>query len=98
MVFWSDLRSSEGGRIVVCSWNKSQSEAIPWTPKEFSARTTVHEYGGGSTFVYKGHLYFSNFDDQRMYKQESPTSMPQPITPEGKGLRYYQYIRPVCCQ
>jgi hypothetical protein len=88
VVFWSDLRPTEGGRIVVCSWRKKQSEVISWTPKGFNARTRVHEYGGGSTFVYKGHVYFTNFDDQRMYKQESPTSTPQPITPEGKGLRY----------
>ena len=88
MVFWSELRATEGGRIVVCSLNKNQSEVISWTPKGFNARTTVHEYGGGSIFVHKGHVYFSNFDDQRMYKQESPSSAPQPLTPEGKGLRY----------
>jgi hypothetical protein len=90
-VFWSDRRPTEGGRIVVCSWNKNQSEVISWTSKGFNARTSVHEYGGGSTFVYKGHVYFTNFDDQRMYKQESPTSTPQPITPEGKGLRYINH-------
>ena len=88
MMFWSELRATEGGRIVVCSWSKNQSEVISWTPKGFNARTSVHEYGGGSIFVHKGHVYFSNFDDQRMYKQESPMSTPQPLTPEGKGLRY----------
>ncbi|XP_028398795.1 uncharacterized protein LOC114522328 [Dendronephthya gigantea] len=87
-VFWSDLRATEGGRTVVCSWNKDQPDVVTWTPKGFNARTKVHEYGGGSTFVHKGHVYFSNFDDQRMYKQTSPTSIPQPITPDGKGLRY----------
>ena len=87
-VFWSDLRPTEGGRIVVCSWSKSQPEVVSWTPEGFNARTRVHEYGGGATFVYKGCVYFTNFADQRMYRQETPTSTPQAITPEGKGLRY----------
>lgn len=87
-IFWSELRSIESGRIVVCSLTKGQSDIVSWTPEEFNARTKVHEYGGGSTFVHKGHVYFSNFNDQRLYKQESPKSTPQALTPDGNGWRY----------
>lgn len=87
-IFWSDLRPSEGGRIVVCSQTKGQSDIVSWTPEGFNARTKVHEYGGGATFVHKGQVYFSNFTDQRLYKQESPGSTPQALTPDGKGWRY----------
>ena len=88
-IFLSDLRPSEGGRIVVCSQTKGQSDIVSWTPEGFNARTKVHEYGGGATFVHEGQVYFSNFTDQRLYKQESPGSTPQALTPDGKGWRYF---------
>ena len=88
MIFWSERRPTEGGRTVVCSITKGHSDIVSWTPEGFNARTKVHEYGGGATFVHEGHVYFSNFDDQRLYKQESPTSKPEALTPDGKGLRY----------
>ena len=30
----------------------------------------MHEYGGGAYCVHRGTVYFSNFDDQRLYRQE----------------------------
>jgi dipeptidyl aminopeptidase/acylaminoacyl peptidase len=50
----------------------------------------VHEYGGGAYFVHKGTIFFSNFADQRLYRQDEGLP-PRPITPEPKlsaGLRY----------
>jgi dipeptidyl aminopeptidase/acylaminoacyl peptidase len=55
-------------------------------PKPFNARTRVHEYGGGDYVVHEGTVYFSNFRDQRLYRQ-SPAGEPVPITPELE-LRY----------
>ena len=40
------------------------------TPAGFNVRTKVHEYGGGSFVVHRGVVFFSNFDDQRLYRQE----------------------------
>ena len=40
------------------------------TPAPFSARTRVHEYGGGAACVSGGTVIFSNFADQRLYRQE----------------------------
>lgn len=87
-VFWSELRFDEGGRYVVCSLNKNEKDFKVWTPKDFNARTKVHEYGGGAFFVYDGAVYFSNFSDQQMYVQKSPDSSPEAITPKDCNWRY----------
>jgi len=44
-------------------------------------RTRVHEYGGGSFVVIEGTIYFTNFVDQRLYRQD-PGAEPRPITPD----------------
>ena len=46
-------------------------------------RTRVHEYGGGAFTVHDGVIFFSNFSDQRLYRQD-PGEAPRPITPEGE--------------
>ena len=50
-------------------------------PAGFSARTTVHEYGGAPFAVRNGTVWFSNFDDQRVYRID-PGAEPVPVTPE----------------
>ena len=56
------------------------------TPDPFSARTRVHEYGGGAFLVHQGVVFFSNYSDQRLYRQD-PGENPQPMTSDA-GLRY----------
>jgi dipeptidyl aminopeptidase/acylaminoacyl peptidase len=46
----------------------------------------VHEYGARGYTVAGGVMYFSNFDDRRLYRHQ-PGGEPVPITPEG-DLRY----------
>ena len=88
-VYWAELRFEEDGRYAVCSKRVGHdTDFTTWTPREFNARTRVHEYGGGAHFVHDGTLYFSNMADQRMYRQAAPEAAPTPITPEGKGWRY----------
>ncbi|XP_013400818.1 uncharacterized protein LOC106166720 [Lingula anatina] len=90
-VYWSELRPKEGGRYVVCSASVGGDGGVEiqeWTPQGFNARTRVHEYGGGAFIVHNNVVYFSNFADQRLYKQTSPSEPPQPLTPEGCGWRY----------
>ncbi|KAK3093720.1 hypothetical protein FSP39_019244 [Pinctada imbricata] len=86
--YWSELRYEEGGRYVICSQKAGEDACKEWTPKDFNARTRVHEYGGGAFFVHGGHVYFSNFSDQRMYLQKTPDDAPEPITPNDCGWRY----------
>ncbi|MBA2734614.1 MAG: S9 family peptidase [Acidobacteria bacterium] len=78
-VYWIEMRPSEGGRYVIVR-HTPDGQTTDVTPKPFNARTRVHEYGGGEYTVADGTIYFSNFDDQRLYKQ-SLNSPPGPLTP-----------------
>src|SRR4051794_31693182 len=65
-VYWLEGRPSEGGRQVVARWAPGQG-AHDAIGKEWSARTTVHEYGGGADAVAGGTGVFSHFPDPRLY-------------------------------
>ena len=79
-VYWIEMRPSDGARNVVVR-RTPDGRTADVTPSPFNVRTRVHEYGGGSLAVSDGVLYFSNFDDQRLYRQEVGGE-PGPITPE----------------
>jgi len=67
-VYWSEMRPDEKGRCVVVE--HSDVGIRDCTPYGFNARTTVHEYGGGAYAVVDGAVYFSNFQDQQLYRYE----------------------------
>jgi dipeptidyl aminopeptidase/acylaminoacyl peptidase len=78
-LYWSELRPDEAGRIVVC--RRAPDGAVSdVTPKGFNARTRVHEYGGGHFAVSGGTVWFANYADQRLYRQDG-NGAPRPITP-----------------
>jgi len=79
VVCWNELRPKEQGRYVVVGLG-SDGKTEDVTPPGFNARTRVHEYGGGSYLLDKGTVYFSNYQDQRLYRQK-PGSGPEPLTP-----------------
>ncbi len=80
-LYWSELRPNQGGRIVVC--RRDGGGAISdITPREFNARSRVHEYGGGHYAVANGTVFFTNYKDQRLYRQD-PDGAPEPITPDA---------------
>ena len=83
--YWIESRPSENGRSVIVrrTADGRVSDAIP---RDFNARTTVHEYGGGAFRVIDGVVYFSNFADQRIYRH-SEGSRPEPVTLSEK-MRY----------
>ncbi|HEX8459531.1 MAG TPA: S9 family peptidase [Pyrinomonadaceae bacterium] len=88
-LYWLELRPSEGGRTCIVR-RTSDGRTQDLTPPGFNARTRVHEYGGGDFVVHRGTLYFSNFADQRLYRQtlDAPAA-PAPLTPEANAeLRY----------
>ncbi|MEE3246813.1 MAG: S9 family peptidase, partial [Chloroflexota bacterium] len=84
-IYWVEMRPSEGGRMVVVKCDTA-GKVTDITPEPFSARTRVHEYGGGEYMVHEAVVYFSNFSDQRIYRQDDGGE-PQPITPEA-DVRY----------
>jgi len=81
-VYWVESRPSEGGRSVIVRRTQDGNIADV-TPHGFNARTTVHEYGGGAYIVDRRTVYFSNFTDQRLYRQ-APGKPPEPITSAGE--------------
>ena len=85
-LYWLEGRPAEAGRyVVVRQQGNGQPEDV--TPPGFNVRTRVHEYGGGSYIVVDGTVYFSNFSDQRLYRQ-AIGSAPEPITAADTGYRY----------
>ena len=84
-VYWIEQRPTEGGRNVIVRRTPDGTIA-DLTPRPFNARTRVHEYGGGAYAVRDGALYFSNFTDQRLYRQTGAAE-PKPLT-AADGLRY----------
>jgi dipeptidyl aminopeptidase/acylaminoacyl peptidase len=91
-VCWLETRPAEGGRGVVVRRDASGG-VCDLTPERFYARTLVHEYGGGTYAVRGSSLFFSNFADQRVYRQDGGGE-PVPITPEpelSRGVRYADF-------
>jgi len=89
-LYWIEMRPSEGGRYVIVrrSPDGKREDAIPLG---FNARSRVHEYGGGSFAVAGGAVYFSNFEDQRLYRLDNDNDLPHPITPKEK-LCYADFV------
>jgi dipeptidyl aminopeptidase/acylaminoacyl peptidase len=82
-LYWSEYRPD--GRTVILRQAPGDQE-VDITPPGFNVRTRVHEYGGGDYLAADGIIYFSNFNDQRLYRQ-IPGEEPQPLTPT-EGMRY----------
>ena len=87
-IYWIEMRPTEGGRNVVVKREPGGAQS-GLTAQPFNARTRVHEYGGGDYLVSDGVVYFSNFVDQRVYKQHG-ASEPRALTSEG-DVRYADY-------
>ena len=84
-IYWKELRPEEKGRLAIMK-HGAGGRTVDLTPPPFNARTTVHEYGGGSFVVDNDAVYFSNFSDQRIYRLKLGLE-PQPVTPEV-NMRY----------
>jgi dipeptidyl aminopeptidase/acylaminoacyl peptidase len=88
-IYWIERRPAENGRYVIVrrSPNGNRTDLLP---PPYNARTSVHEYGGGSFAVSNGSIYFSNFSDQHVYRM-IPGSTPQPIAFSDQ-MRYADYV------
>jgi dipeptidyl aminopeptidase/acylaminoacyl peptidase len=85
-IFWTEVRPREQGRAVIVQ-RDNNGVIRDITPPPFNVRTRVHEYGGLSFAVgSQGDIFFSNFSDQRLYRQR-PGSDPISLTP-NKDVRY----------
>ena len=82
-IYWSEQRSAERGRVAIV--RRSADGALhECLPQPYSARSKVHEYGGGAFVVRDGLIWFCNESDQRIYRAGNgrpiePLSSDQPL-------------------
>ena len=84
-IYWLEGRPLEAGRYVIVRRHPGSQDSDV-NPAPFNARTRVHEYGGGAWLIVDGIAFYSNFADQRLYRQ-APGEAPVPLTP-AVDLRY----------
>ena len=72
-IYWTEMRPMEAGRYVLVR-RTPDGEIHDVISSPFNVRTRVHEYGGAAFAISEGAVYFSNFDDQRLYRQSPEAS------------------------
>ncbi len=87
-VYWLEHRPTEGGRYVVVR-RGAEGTTADVTPPAFSARTRVHEYGGGSYLPLGDAVAFVNFADQRLYVAREGEH-PEPLA-TAEPMRYADF-------
>ncbi len=83
VAYWLEGRPTEGGRMVLVKGDPFTTPTDV-TPPGFNVRSMVHEYGGGAYAVHRGSIFLSNFEDQRLYRQD-PGAEPVALTKETEG-------------
>ena len=68
-IYWSEGRPAEKGRTPVMRWTR-EAGVSELLPAPYSARSRVHEYGGGEFLVAGGALFFVNDADQDVYAMD----------------------------
>lgn len=78
-LYWLETRPAEMGRqVLLCSI--AGASPVEVLPSPWSARSTVHEYGGGSYCIWSDRVFFVNAAHQQIYELNLATSTIQPIT------------------
>jgi dipeptidyl aminopeptidase/acylaminoacyl peptidase len=80
-IYWLEGRPQDQGRNVIVRVGPDGIGA-DITSVDFNVRTRVHEYGGGAWSLAGRTCIFSNFEDQRLYRQRTDRTDPEPLTPE----------------
>ena len=93
-LYWIELRPTENGRYVVVR-RAPDGETADVTPEGRSARSLVHEYGGGMYVAFRNErggesVIFSDQADQRLYRQdlEAPTASAAGAAGAGEPARW----------
>jgi dipeptidyl aminopeptidase/acylaminoacyl peptidase len=87
---WLESRPAEGGRVQVVVLDGTTPRAL--LPEGCSARSAVHEYGGGAAWVERQTVWFVNWSDQRIYRMPLDGSAPpRALTPEPEVARSVRY-------
>ncbi|MEM8687019.1 MAG: prolyl oligopeptidase family serine peptidase [Pseudomonadota bacterium] len=65
-LYWSEGRPADGGRITIVH-RDGEGTLVDLLPPPYSARSSVHEYGGGELLATGEGIFFVNADDQDVY-------------------------------
>ncbi|HLQ85453.1 MAG TPA: prolyl oligopeptidase family serine peptidase [Salinisphaeraceae bacterium] len=86
VLYWNERRPEEGGRSTIMRQHPGGAcEDLLAAP--YSARSMVHEYGGGSFAVHAGVLWFVNGTDQALYRRDRQGAITR-ITSANDPARY----------
>ncbi len=88
-IYWLESRPTEKGRNVLLKLSRD-GKVEDVTPQPFNIRSRVHEYGGGAYLIADDTVYFSNYQDGRVYQQQIGKA-PAAITPES-AMRYADFV------
>ncbi len=80
-VYWTENRPNEGGRIALMA-RQPDGEVAEVTATGANVRTRVHEYGGAPYVIAGGRVFYSQFNDQRLYEIDG-TRPRRAVTPAG---------------
>lgn len=89
ITWWSEARPAEAGRVQIVRL-AAGGEPQDVLPDGWSARTRVHEYGGGAWWVSGPTLFLVAWEDQRLYRID-PGGEPVPLTPEPQAHHALRY-------
>lgn len=89
-LWWSESRPDEGGRIALVR-RTADGTSADVLPSGWSARTRAHEYGGRAWWVDHGTVWFSAWDDQRLWRVGLDDAEPVPVTEEPPLRHGYRY-------
>ena len=78
ILYWLESRPEEAGRNTLMRLDAS-GDAESLLDPPMSARSAVHEYGGGAFTVHAGVVWFVNAADQTIWRRE-PGGAVQPVT------------------
>src|SRR5690606_15858326 len=78
-LYWIESRPQEKGRCVIVRQSPTGLIA-DLLPPPWSARSKVHEYGGGAYTIAGEHLYFVNADDQQIWSMNLDGGTPRPFS------------------
>jgi len=83
---WLEALTDEGGRLAIRQ-QLSGSDARVVTPRDFQIRSRVHEYGGQCFCIAGDMLYFNNYADGLIYRQNlHDDSAPQCVSISSPGV------------
>lgn len=89
-VYLVEGRPAENGRCRIVEFSAGKSRDV--LPKDFSARTGVHEYGGGSFSVMpNGNLVFADWTTKGVFILDPATEVTTPIIDADVNVYYAQF-------